>query len=51
MLLIMFDQVLMKGRVQMDKITSNNMSESISNDYSRLCVVKLEWDHISFLVL
>ena len=42
MLFIMFDQILMKGRVQASKITSDNMPESICSGHGRLCAVELE---------
>jgi len=40
--LIMFDQVLAKGGIQVSKITSDNMPEGICSDHGRLYVVKSE---------
>ena len=42
MLFIMFDQVLAKERIQVEKIIGNDMSERICSNYSKLCIVKLK---------
>ena len=51
MLFIMFDQVLMKGRVQAGKIIGNDVPEKIYSDRSRLCTVEQKWYHMFILVL
>ena len=42
MLFIMFHQVLVKGRIQVGKITGDDIPEGICSDHGRLCTVKLE---------
>ena len=42
MLFIMFHQVLAKGRVQVGKITDDDVPEGICSDRGRLCIVELE---------
>ena len=42
MLFIMFDQVLAKERIQVEKIIDNDVRERICSNYSRLCIFKLK---------
>jgi len=42
MLFIMFDQVLAKERIQVEKIISNDMPERICSNYSKLMYSQTE---------